>query len=297
MKPKRPTSARTRLMLILQLAVILPAATLVILSASHLQHIQRDRAVEAAIEREYSQVLGISEKRINLKAYDLFDGVRAEFPSPGAACTETLDGILLSHPYVAHLMLYDPENGLVIRSQPYRLKNDPGFREEADHLSRFAELWWKVDYDDLSKKLAKMEEHGAPYIFEDPTLPRGDKRVYTSMAMFLKTDEETGRHVIAAIVFDADFLRDQFFPQTLDEVMSHNVAEEQTDKNAVIMVRLKSDSSPLAHGTGWDGGEAEVERPMEGVFPMLVLGMKLRGTTLEAMAQHFTHDEFLILGG
>jgi len=58
MKPKRPTSARTRLMLILQLAVILPAATLVILSASHLQHIQRDRAVEAAIEREYSQVLG-----------------------------------------------------------------------------------------------------------------------------------------------------------------------------------------------------------------------------------------------
>src|ERR1700745_194566 len=122
MKAIRPTSARTRMMLILQLAVILPAATLVILSARHLQTIERDRAVEAAIERDFSQVLAISEKQINHKAYALVDDVRSEFPSPGAACTETLDRILISHPYVAHLMLYDPENGFVIRSQSYRLK-------------------------------------------------------------------------------------------------------------------------------------------------------------------------------
>ena len=35
-----------------------------------------------------------------------------------------------------HWMLYEPENGFMIRSQPYRLKNDAGFRDEADHLSR-----------------------------------------------------------------------------------------------------------------------------------------------------------------
>lgn len=295
MKVKRPTSAR-RLMLILQLAVILPAATLVMLSAWHLQDIQRDRAVEAAYQQYYGQVLGISEKRINLKAYALFDDVRAQFPSPGLACSETLDQILLSHPYVAHLMLYDPETGFVIRSQPDRLKNDPGFREEAGHVSRMAELWWKVD-SDLPNKLAKMEENGTPYHFEDDWFARGDKHVYTSMAVFVKTDEATGRRVLAAIVFDADFLRDQFFPQTLDEVMSRNVAEDQTDKKAVMMVRGKNDSTPLAHETGWDGGEAEVERSMEGVFPGLVIGMKMRGTTLAAMAQHFMHTSFLILGG
>ena len=297
MKVKRPTSARTRLMLILQLAVILPAATLVILSAWQLQHIKRDREVEAAIQRYYRQVLGISEERINHKAYALVDEVRTEFPAPGVACTETLDGILLSHPYVAHLMLYDPESGFIIRSQPDRLKNDPGFRDEADHVSKMAELWWKFEYDDLVKKLAKMEENGNPYYFDDEWVPRGDKHVYTSMAVFLKTDEETGRRVLAGIAFDSDFLRDQFFPQTLDEVMSRNVAEEQTDKNAVIMVRGKHDSMPLAYGTGWEGGEPEVELQMEGVFPQLVLGLKLRGTTVEAMAQHFMHTSFLILGG
>jgi signal transduction histidine kinase len=269
----------------------------VILSALQLQHINRDRAVEAAYQRYYSQLLGISENRINHKAYVLVDDVRAEFPAPGLACTETLDRILLSHPYVAHLMIYDPENGFVIRSQPYRLKNDPSFRDEADHISKLAEIWWKFEYDDLSKKLAKMAENGTPYIFDPEIVPRGDKHVYTSIAVFLKTDEATGRRVLAGMVFDADYLRNQFFPQTLDEVMRHDVAEEQMDKNVMIMVRGKSDSTPFAYGAGWDGGEAEVERPMEGVFSGLVLGMKLRGTTVAAIAQHFLRMSFLILGG
>ena len=297
MKARRPTSARTRMMLILQVAVILPAAMLVILSAWHLQTIGRNRAVEAAIERDFSQVLAISEKQINHKAYALADDVRSEFPSPGYACTETLDRILSSYPYVAHLLLYDPENGFIIRSQPYRLKNDSGFRDEADYVSRTAEAWWKLEYDDLSKKLAKMEEKGTPYIFDEESVPRGDKHVYLSIAVFLKTDEETGRRALAGMVFDPDYLRDQFFPQTLDEVMSRNVAEEQTDKNAVIMVRGKGDSTPLAIGSGWDGGEPEVERNMESVFPGLVLGMKLRGTTLAALGKHFAHTSFLTLGG
>ena len=297
MTVKRPTNARTRLMLILQLAVILPAATLVILSARHLQKFQRDRAVEAAIERDFSQVLAISEKQINHKAYGLADDIRSEFPSPGDACSETFDRILSSHPEVAHLMVFNPESGFLFRSQPYRLKENAGFREESEYMSKMMEGWWKLEYDEFSKKLLKMEEKSTPYYFDPMWVQRGDKHVYTATAIFLRTDKQTGRHAIAGVTFDGDYLRDQFFPQTLDEVMSRNVAEAQTDKNAVIMIRGKGDSTPLARGNGWDGGEAEVERNMEGAFPGLVLGMKLRGTTLAALGQHFMHTSFLILGG
>ncbi|MBV9342807.1 MAG: HAMP domain-containing histidine kinase [Acidobacteria bacterium] len=282
-------------MLTLELAVILPAAVLVILSARHLKSIQRDRAVEAAIERDFSQVLAISEKQINHKAYELADEVRSEFPGPGAACTVTLDRILAAHPYVAHLMIYDPQNGFVFRSQPYKL-NDPGFRQEHEYISKMMEGWWNLEFDEFSKKLAKMQEKGTPFLFENDWSPRGEKHVYSTTAIFLKTDEESGHPAIAGITFDADYLREQFFPQTLDEIMSRNVAEAQTDKNAVIMVRPKSDSTPLAYCKGWDGGEAEVERNMEGAFPGLVLGMKLRGTTLAALGQHFMHTSFLTLG-
>jgi len=297
MKTKRPRNARTRMMLLLQLAVILPAATLVILSARHLQTIQRDRAVEAAIQRDFSQVLAISEKQINHKAYELADDVRSEFPAPGQACNETLDRILGSHPYVAHLMLYDPTNGFVVRSQPDRLKDDPSFGHESEYLSKMMQGWWKLEYDDFAKKLEKMDEKGTPYYFEGEWVQRGDKHVYLSNAIFLKTDKVSGTRAIAAMTFDGEYLRDQFFPQTLAEVMNRNVAEAQTDKNAVIMIRAKSDSTPFIYGTGWDGGEAEVERPMEAVFPGLILGMKLRGTTLAALGEHWVHISFLILGG
>ena len=297
MKAKRPRNERIRLILTLELAVVLPAAVLVILSAWHLKTIQRDRAVEAAIQRDFSQVLAISEKQINHKAYELVNEVRTEFPSADGACSETLDRILSAHPYVADLMLYDPEQGFVFRSQPYRLKNDPGFADQAEHMSKMVEAWWKLEYTDLSKRLMKMEEKGTPYYFEGEWVQQGDKHIYLFTAMFLKTDETTGRKAIAGVTFDGDYLRDKFLPQTLDEVMSRNVAEAQTDKNAVIMVRPKSDSTPMAYGTGWDGGEAEVERNMESVFPGLVLGMKLRGTTLAALEQHFVRVSFLILGG
>ena len=297
MKAKRPRNARTRMMLLLQLAVILPAATLVILSARHLQTIQRDRAVEAAIQRDFSQVLAISEKQINHKAYELADDVRSEFPAPGEACNETLDRILAAHPYVAHLMLYDPKNGFVIRSQPDRLKDDPSFGHESEYLSKMMQGWWKLEYDEFAKKLEKMEEKGTPYYFEGDWVQRGEKHVYLSNAIFLKTDKVSGTRTIAAMTFDGDYLRDQFFPQALEQVMSRNVSEGQTDKNAVIMIRAKSDSTPFIYGTGWDGGEAEVERPMEGVFQGLILGMKLRGTTLEALGEHWVHTSFLILGG
>ncbi len=65
MKLKRPRNERTRLMLTLELAVVLPAAALVILSALHLESIQRDRGVQAAFQRDFSQVLAISEKQMN----------------------------------------------------------------------------------------------------------------------------------------------------------------------------------------------------------------------------------------
>jgi signal transduction histidine kinase len=297
MKAKRPRNARTRMMLLLQLAVILPAATLVILSARHLQTIQRDRAVEAAIQRDFSQVLAISEKQINHKAYELADDVRSEFPAPGEACNETLDRILAAHPYVAHLMLYDPKNGFAVRSQPDRMKDDPSFGHESEYLSKMMQGWWKLEYDEFAKKLEKMEEKGTPYYFEGEWVQRGDKHVYLSNAIFLKTDKVSGTRTIAAMTFDGDYLRDQFFPQALEQVMSRNVSEGQTDKNAVIMIRAKSDSTPFIYGTGWDGGEAEVERPMEGVFQGLILGMKLRGTTLAALGEHWVHISFLILGG
>src|SRR5436853_2651036 len=296
MKAKRLWNERTRLILIMELAIVLPAAVLVILSATHLKHIQRDRGVEALFQREFGEALAISEKRLNHKAYELMDDVRKDFPAPGNACSGNLDRILAGHPYVAHVFLYTPEGGIVFRSQPYRLQ-DSGFHQEAEYLSTMFAGWFKVDFSDMTEKLTKLQKKGTPYYFDGTWWPRGDKRVYQTIAIFPTIDEKTGTKALAGIAFDGDYLRDQFFPQMLNEVMSRNVAEAQTDKNTVIMVHGKSESSPLAACDGWDGGTPEVERNMEAVFPGLALGIKLRGTTLAAIGQHFFRSSFLTLAG
>jgi signal transduction histidine kinase len=297
MKLKWPTSDRKRLILTLELAVVLPAAALVILSALHLKTIQRDRAVEAAIQRDFSQVLKISEKQMNHKASELLDDAREQFPEVGMNCPATLDKILAAHPYVAHVWTYTPAQGLMFRSQPSRM-GEPAFRDEAEYLAKMDEGWMKMDFEDYSKKLLKMAaKSDSPYAADISWPARGDKHVYQPTAIFAKRDAETGKVEIAGITFDAEFLQNKFFPEMLNTVMSRNVAEAQSNTEpAVMMLHAKNDSTPIAVCTGWDGGTPEVERNLEGVFPQLTLGMKLKGTTLEALGDHFVHTSFLILG-
>jgi signal transduction histidine kinase len=283
---------RTRLMLTLELAVVLPAAALVILNAVHLSAIQRDRGVEAAFQRDFNQVLLISEKHLNQKAYELTDDVRDQFPKSGIACTETLDRILASHPYIAHVWVYDPESGLVFRSQPSRVK-EPYFRGEAENLSSMMNSWMQVDYKEALKEVTSYTQKGRHDFFSNHAT-RGDKNLYQSGVVFLAADRWGNNTAIAGMVFDAEYLRNQFFPQMLNEMLSHQ--EEQGEKNHVaLMLHARDDWSPIATSTAWDGGEPEVERKLEGAFPGLTLAIKLPGTTLAAMEQHFVRQSVIIL--
>jgi signal transduction histidine kinase len=290
---KRRWNERTRLMLTLELAVVLPAAVLVILSVMHVNSIQRDRGVQAAFQRDFSHVLKISEKDINEKAYGLADEVREAIPGAGGACSETMDRILASHPYVAHIFLYDPSSGLVFRSQPSRLK-DTSFHEESTELSSMFNGWMQVEYKDEAKGLQEMAAKGERYSFFDNWAARGNKHLYQSGTIFLAGDSHGGQTAIAGFVFDAEYLQDRFFPEMLEEILSHH--EEQGEKNHVVMmIHPKNEWAPLAASVGWDGGEPEVERNMEGAFPKLTLAIKLHGTTLAALEQHFVRTDFLIL--
>jgi signal transduction histidine kinase len=292
----KPRNEKTRLLLTLELAVILPAAALVIVSAWHVLHIQRDHAVEAAIQREYSQVLAISEKQINHKANELMDDVRTEFPEPGEACSVTLDRILAAHPYVAHIFVFTPGAGIVFRSQAARLKNESGFRDEADYLSKMYDGWFKIDFPSTSEKLVHLQKKGGPYMFEAQWVPRGDKKVYQSTALFAVKGEKKGEVAIAGVAFDADYLHDKFFPEMLDEVISRNANDPQSDKShAVMMLRSKYDSAAFVQSGGWDGGTPEVERNLEGVFQGLTLAIKLRGSTIAAIGERFARMSLLTL--
>ena len=98
---------RTRVLLTLELAVMLPAAALIGFSIWKLRSIQRDRAVDAAIERDFSHMLKVAEKRIDARIYESMNEVRGQFPSPDGCVPTVLDQILTNHPEIAHVFVYD----------------------------------------------------------------------------------------------------------------------------------------------------------------------------------------------
>ena len=73
---------RTRTLLTLELAIVLPAAALMGFSIWNLKHLQHSGGFEAAIQRELSHVLKIAEKKTLHSAINSVTPVRAAFPNP-----------------------------------------------------------------------------------------------------------------------------------------------------------------------------------------------------------------------
>lgn len=293
-------SERNRLMLMMVLVTV-PAAALVGFSLYHLRSIQRDRAVEAAIQRDFQHVLKIGEKRINRHFTEIADGVRQEFPADKPACVSTLDSILSAHPNVAHVFTWNEEEGLVFRSQPNRL-SDRDFQLESQKFVEMISGWFPLEADGISKHLATMKAKGVPaYKFFGNVVPRGRMEAYQTVALFPMENGKSDTPALGGIAFDSEFLRSTFLPQQLDDLLKEPSGEAQHEgdpKNrAVFQLYWKKYDQPLAASSDWDGGPPEVERKLEGAFSDLILGVKYKGTTAAAIGQRFVRTSFIVLGG
>src|SRR6202043_3683368 len=117
-------TGRTRTLLTLELAIVLPAAALMGFSIWNLKHLQHSGGFEAAIQRELSHVLKIAEKKTWHNAIDLVMPVRAAFPNPDedrSSIKAGLERVLSGPPEFAYALLYDKKNNLLLsRIQPAR---------------------------------------------------------------------------------------------------------------------------------------------------------------------------------
>ena len=294
-------SERTQFLLTLELAIVLPATALIAYNLWHLRGIQQDRAVEAAIQRDFSHVLKIAEKRLNVQAYKAVEELRLEFPGPHDPVAPKLDAILEKHPEVAHVILYDHDGGFVARSQPRRM-GDPYFAQECNSLANF-DLWMKLEGESMLQKIRKLDQKdGTPFIFEENLPSRGDKVAYENFAIVSLPEWPQNRIALGFVIFESEYLQSHFLPEFLNTLLEEEEPGPRAGGNggttpAVMMIHLRKETEPLAASAGWDGGMPEVERNLEGAFPGLTLAIKYRGTTVEAMGKKFMMTSFLILGG
>jgi signal transduction histidine kinase len=288
---------RIRLMLTLGLAVVLPAAALIYINFSQLRAFQRDKVLEAAVHRDFQEMLAITEKKMNKKAITMIEEVRNEFPSPDTDVQEKekkLDLILAKSPWLSHVFLFD-EKTLVFRSQPQQM-GDKYFKAEHDKLIETFHGWFSSEAKGMVESINKRNR---PMFYTAPTR-RADGEGYMASALFVLPQLSKDRMVLGGATFDPGYLRKTFFPGMLEELVNQKIIEQGGNPLAMMVypvdMEMTHDIKPLAASSGWGEGKPEVTRKFEDVFRGLALGIKYQGISVEALGQTWVHRSFLILG-
>jgi len=289
---------RFRLMLTLGLAVVLPAAALIYVNFSQLRAFERDKVLEAAIHRDFQEMLAITEKNINKKVYAMSEETRNVFPSPDAGAQEKekqLDLILAKSPWLSHVFLYDGKS-LIFRSQPGQL-NDKYIREEHDQMAGSFHGWFGMEGKSLVETIHKKPRLT---IFSSGPTKRADGEAYMATALFVLPQLSKERVVLGGASFDPCYLKQTLFPGMLEESVTTKLTDQGGNPLAMMVYPADMDMGheikPLAASAGWGSGKPEVSRKFDDVFRGLALGVKYQGTSVEALGQTWVHRSFLILG-
>jgi signal transduction histidine kinase len=291
---------RTKMLLKLELAITLPAVALMAFSIWNLKHFQRDQAVEAAIQRDFQSVLRIAEKKSWIRANDLLDPVRKEFPNPDQGekkIKAQLDRILAEHPELSYAILYDKKNNLTV-SRTQMNSHDPEFCARAQESVEDVMTWLPTEAESMVGGMRHMIEQGDKGTeFYGGWSMKPDHRVYINSTSFLPPDIDGKRVSMGVVGFDQEFLRDKFFPNVMKDVLNSKSSMLRADPSPPVMViHAGKDPTPWVASENWDGGRPEVERPFTEVFRGMVWGIKYPGTTIADISARFMRLNFIILG-
>jgi signal transduction histidine kinase len=289
---------RFRLILTLGLAVLLPAAALIVLNFYQLRTFERDKVLEAFIHRSFQEVLAISEKTIDKKAIDMAEDARAAFPAPDITPQErekALDALLIERPWLAHAFLFD-EDGIVFRSQPSQL-SDEYVRKEHDRVSETIHGWFGMEGAQIVEMLHNKKR---PFNFYSDKTKRTDGPAYLLTTYFTLPETSKDRGIIGGVLFDPCYLKNTFFPGLLKEIVDSKSTDQSGNQIAIMIFptdyEARGGMKALAVSPGWGEGKPEVARKFDDVFGGLSLGIKFQGTSVKQLGESWMHRNFLVLG-
>ena len=299
MKSRREVNTRFRLVLTLGLAVVLPALTLIYVNFQHVKSIQRGKKFEALIHRDFQYLLSNSAQKISGKAYELTEQARDAFPLDTDSTDEKkrkLDLVLAKSPWFTHVVLFDPKNGTVVQQQRAQANE-----KELANLEKMYNGWFSLDAPHLVEQLCKKTK---PIMWYSGETEEG---VYSTTGIFSFPQLPKERAVLGAVSFDPKYLKQNFFPQMLNESTSQKLSDDPDEMNEpeeqrLAMIVFPADAlhsepdRPFATSAGWNGGKPEVSLNLDNPFRGFAVGIKFQGTTAQAIAHRWAVQSFAILG-
>jgi signal transduction histidine kinase len=291
---------RTKMLLKLELAITIPAVALMCFSIWNLKRFQRDQYIEAAIQRDFRMVLHIAEKKSWMKVDDDVEPVRKEFPNVNGSETKIkadLERILRDHPEFAYAIEYDKNCHLFASAiQPNR-QNDEDFRESMQESINNIATWLPIHAGNMADSVRMMEEKGDHYGFAGGWSPRHRHHVYSALVYFVPPGLPKDEAGLALLGFDADYLRDKFFPEIIKDVLNNKSSRMKGDTNSpAIMLHRSMDPTPWVASANWDGGKPEVDASFDDLFQEMVWSIKYPGITVADISAKFLRYNYAVLG-
>lgn len=291
---------RFRLMLTLVLAVLLPAAALIYINFSQLRSFERDKVLQAIIHRDFQEVLAISEKNMNKKAYAKVEDVVDLFPvrkDDEAEREKKLQAILARCSCFDHAFIWDGED-LTFQTQAGQM-TDRFVRDEHDHLVDTYGKWFtsKEELKWMAENIGKKPQH---ILFSPMETKRADGSAYLLAAFFALPGSDPDDYEFGGVVFDPCYMKSNFFPEMLDASINQKSNDQGGNRLAMMIYRADtpegSEIKPIVATTGWDQGKPEQMRKMDDVFRGLALGVKYQGVSVDALGETWMRRSFMILG-
>jgi len=244
-------------------------------------------------------VLKIAEKESWERANDLVTPVRKGFPDldDGPKTKAILEHILLQHPEYSYAALYDKKTNLLIsRTQPSH-DQDAAYCAYAQEDINMLLSWLPLESPGMVKHLRRMEEKGEqPVAFYGGWMPRENQTTYWHIAYFIPPGVPKDRVAVGVVAFDEDYMRKNFLPAVMKDVLTGKSSVLKADANPpIMMIHPLRDSNPWLASAKWDGGKPEAERILRMFSRPWVLAIKYQGTTVADIGARFLHYNYTIL--
>jgi signal transduction histidine kinase len=152
-----------------------------------------------------------------------------------------------------------------------------------------------MESGELVHKL-RMEGEEMPFGFYGVWNRNRDDPYYYSVAYFIPASVHDDRVVLAVVGFDPEYLRNNFFPSVMANVLADKHLVMKADANPpAMMVRPAKSYSPWVTSATWDGGKPEMERSLGEIFQGNVLAIKYPGTTVDELGAKFLRYNYIVL--
>jgi signal transduction histidine kinase len=289
---------RTRMLLKLELALTLPAVALMAFSILNLKHFQRDQAIEAAYQRDFTHVLKIAESKSWNKATQYLEPIRKQFPTAADKDIKgKLDRILEQHPELDYAILYDKKSNTYIGRIQMTAERGPDFCSFAQMDINDIQTWMLSEGAMYADRIRMMTEKGEdPFVFYGNWEWKKGKHTYSNEALTVPPGTPQDEATIGVLSFNQDYLQQTFFPAIMKDVLNSKSNAFHNEANPpAMMIHPMRDPTAWVTSPNWDGGKAEVDRPFTDIFQGMVWSIKYQGTTIADISAKFMRSNFIVL--